>query len=393
MKKDYSHKICMVAYAQYFNDARIKGYVSSLLKYGYQVHVFCLHDEYSKSLTSKDFQINFLGKKYMGTSKKLYLLAYFLFFLKAIAYLGFYGIKNRYRVVHVHNQPDFLVFTSLVSKILGSKIILDLHDIMMAGVMTKFNSSQQSILFKLVKFQTKLSVAFCDVLFCADHSQQEFLIDNGIKKDNFYVFLNLPNDVFFKTRNPKPKTDKVTRIINHGTLSHRLGIDILIQAVEKASKKISVTLTLIGGGEQKAELVNYCQDNDLLNNLVFFKDFIPVEKLQAEIEKYDIGVISMRSNPVYERCMLPVKLLEYAYIGIPVITSDLYGIRKYFSDDMVEYVIPDDADILAERIILLAGNPNKQQIMVKNSLKFFNQYNWSSQERDYLAIITNLTKN
>jgi glycosyltransferase involved in cell wall biosynthesis len=383
----------MVAYAQYFNDARIKGYVSSLLKYGYQVHVFCLHDEYSKSLTSKDFQINFLGKKYMGTSKKLYLLAYFLFFLKAIVYLGFYGIKNRYSVVHVHNQPDFLVFTALISKMMGTKIILDLHDIMMAGVMTKFNSSQQSILFKLVKFQTKLSAAFCDVLFCADHSQQEFLIDNGIKKDNFYVFLNLPNDVFFKTRNSIPKTDKVTRIINHGTLSYRLGIDILIKAVEKASKKISVTLTLIGGGEQREELVNYCKENGLLNSVVFFKDFIPVEKLQAEIEKYDIGVISMRSNPVYERCMLPVKLLEYAYIGIPVITSDLFGIRKYFTDDMVEYVIPDDADILAERIILLAGDLNKQQIMVKNSLKFFNQYNWSNQERDYLAIITNLTKN
>jgi glycosyltransferase involved in cell wall biosynthesis len=392
MRKAESYNVCMVAYAQYFNDARIKGYVSSLLKNGYRVHVFCLHDEYSQSLTSENFQINFLGKKYMGTSKKLYLLAYFIFFLKAIVYLGFYGIKNRYSVVHVHNQPDFLVFTALISKMMGSKIILDLHDIMMAGVMTKFNSSQKGLLFRFVKFQTKLSVAFCDVLFCADHSQQEFLIDNGIKKDNFYVFLNLPNDAFFKTRKQKQKADNITRVINHGTLSYRLGIDILIKAVEKASKKISVTLTLIGGGEQKIELVNYCQEKDLLNKIVFFKDFIPVEKLQEEIEKYDIGVISMRSNPVYERCMLPVKLLEYAYVGIPVITSDLYGIRKYFSDDMVEYVVPDDVDILTKKIILLAGDPNKQQIMVNNSLKLFNQYNWSNQERDYLAIIYKLIK-
>ena len=34
--------ICMIAYANYFTDARIKNYVDALLKNGYQVDVFAL---------------------------------------------------------------------------------------------------------------------------------------------------------------------------------------------------------------------------------------------------------------------------------------------------------------------------------------------------------------
>lgn len=377
----------MVAYAEYFNDARIKGYVNSLLKEGFSVDVFCLFDNYSNSVSKKNLFIKFLGKKYQGESKKLYLFSYLLFLLKVFFYLTIHNFKKRYPVIHVHNQPDFLVFSAIIPKLMGSKLILDLHDIMMAGVFTKFNSSQESKLFKLMKFQTKISVAFCDVLFCADHSQQEFLLSNGIRKKDFFVFLNLPNEEFFKRRKIRVDSNNVTKIVNHGTISHRLGLDILVKAVENASKNINVTLTLIGGGEQKSELIDYCKKQGIFNKIVFFRDFIPVEQLQAEIEDFDIGVISMRSNPVYERCMLPVKLLEYAYIGIPVITSDLYGIRKYFSDEMVEYFPPDDVNELTNKIICLSKNNKRKVELINNAFKFFENYNWNKQEKKYLEII------
>lgn len=385
-------KICMVAYAEYFNDGRIKGYVNNLLKNGFSVDIFCLQDSFSKSKPQNNLFIKFLGSKYQGHSKKLYLLSYIVFLVRAFFIITTYNFKERYSVIHVHNQPDFLVFCTIIPKLFGSKIILDLHDIMMAGVTTKFNSSQKSLLFQLIKLQTQISVAFCDVLFCADHSQQEFLLENRIKKNNFYVFLNLPNNEFFKRRITKYSSESIVKIINHGTLSYRLGIDILIKAVEIASKNINITLTLLGGGEQKSELISYCKDKGILDKIIIFKDFIPIEMLQDEIEKYDIGVISMRSNPVYERCMLPVKLLEYAYIGIPVIASDLYGIRKYFSDDMVEYVPPDDVGELTRKIISLANNTKRRTELITNSFKFFDRYNWIDQEKKYLSVIQDLIR-
>ena len=165
-------KICFIAYAQYFNDARIKSYITALNNENYSVDLYCLHDEYSSRTDNlnRNLNISFIGKKYRGNSQLLYLFNYILFFIKCLLGVSLKYIKERYSVFHVHNQPDFLVFIPIIPKLFGSKIILDLHDIMIAGVMSKFKSDEDNLLYKLTKLQTRLSVKFSDVLICADHS-------------------------------------------------------------------------------------------------------------------------------------------------------------------------------------------------------------------------------
>ena len=46
--------------------------------------------------------------------------------------------------------------------------------------------------------------------------------------------------------------------------------------------------------------------------------------------------------------MLPVKLLEYVHMGIPVIAPRLKTIQYYFSEDQVMYYEPGDVDGLAD---------------------------------------------
>ena len=38
-------------------------------------------------------------------------------------------IRERYDLIHVHSVPDFEVFAALFPKLTGSKVILDIHDI------------------------------------------------------------------------------------------------------------------------------------------------------------------------------------------------------------------------------------------------------------------------
>ena len=85
----------MLAYAEYFNDARIKGYVNSLIKWGYSVDIFCLYDKYSLNKKEENVFIKSLGKKYQGENKVLYLFSYFLFLIKAFFYLSFYNFKKK----------------------------------------------------------------------------------------------------------------------------------------------------------------------------------------------------------------------------------------------------------------------------------------------------------
>ncbi|MCL5029851.1 MAG: glycosyltransferase [Bacteroidetes bacterium] len=380
--------ILMLAYAQYYDDARIKGYVNILLEKNFKVDVICLEDKFSKKDLSKKNNLNiyFVQKKYQGNSKILYLLNYFLFFFKATMLVIFKYFQKRYNFIHVNNQPDFLVSCALIPKIFGAKIILDMHDIMIAALIAKFNSTTKSFLFKLTKLQTKLSVHLSDYLFCSDDSQKEYLELNGIKKKNFFVFLNLPDKNKFFERNALPANSHL-KFVYHGTASHRLGLDLAIEAIERASKSIDVTFTIIGAiGEQKNELINLCRQKGILNNLIIFKEPIPVEELQKELEKYDAGLISNRRSILSEFCMLPVKLMEYTAIGIPSIAPRLKVIQRYFDDEMVSYFNPDDVFDLTNTIIRMSNKEYRDQI-VRNSKRFLNKYPWDIQVNNYLKIV------
>ena len=260
---------------------------------------------------------------------------------------------------------------------------------MIAGVVSKFNGSSNSLLYQLTKLQTKISAAFSDILICADHSQKEFLNENGITHKNLYVILNLPDTSLFKQRvNYKP--DNGTKLVFHGTFAHRLGLDLIIKAVEMIDKSKNIILTLIGDGDQKESLIKYCSQKDLLNKQVFFKPFIPVESLQQELEKHDIGIIGNRKTLIAERCMLPVKLMEYLYIGLPVIVPRLYVIEKYFSNKMVEYFEPDNVYDMSEKIVYLSNDFNRRKDLVESSKDFFKTYNWNNQKSEYINLINTL---
>jgi len=380
--------ILMLAYAQYYDDARIKGYVNILLENNIKVDIICLEDEFSKKdlKDNTSLNISFVQKKYQGNSVFLYIINYLSFFIRATIIVSYKYFYKHYSFIHVNNQPDFLVFCTILPKMFGAKIILDMHDIMIAAVVTKFNSANNSILYKLTKLQTKLSLKVCDYLFCADDSQKEFLLSNGIKKNNISVFLNLPDKSKFYERNSSPSNSHL-RFVYHGTASYRLGLDLAIDAIEKVSKDINVTFTIIGAmGEQREALIEKCKSKGILNSIIIFKDPLPVEKLQGELENYDVGLIANRKSVLSDYCMLPVKLMEYTAVGIPSIAPRLKVIQRYFDNEMVMYFNPDDINDLTNAIRKMSDKEQRDLIAFK-SKKFLQNYPWDKQAIDYLKIV------
>lgn len=378
----------MLAYAQYYDDARIKGYVNILLENKVNVDILCLEDEFSKKdlKDNTSVHISFVQKKYQGNSIVLYIINYMLFFIKATIIVSYKYFKNRYSIIHVNNQPDFLVFCTIIPKMFGAKIILDMHDIMIAAVVAKFNSTKDSLLYKLTKQQTKLSLKVCDYLFCADDSQKEFLLSNGLEKNEISVFLNLPDKSKFYERNSRPSNSHL-RFVYHGTASYRLGLDLAIEAIEEVSKDTNVTFTIIGAiGEQREDLIEKCRRKGILNNIIIFKDPMPVEKLQSELEKYDVGLIANRRSILSEYCMLPVKLMEYTAVGIPSIAPRLKVIQRYFDNEMVMYFNPDDINDLTNAIRKMTDK-EQRDLIADRSKKFLQKYPWDKQATDYLKIV------
>ncbi len=93
-------------------------------------------------------------------------------------------------------------------------------------------------------------------------------------------------------------------------MSHRYGVDVLLDAVDRARREIPVTLTVHGQGEYLAELHDRARRLGLDNVVTFSDRFLPTNELPGLLEAADVGVVPNR-NDIFTNEILPTKLLEY----------------------------------------------------------------------------------
>src|SRR5262249_18705700 len=140
---------------------------------GYLVDVIALREnEKSKVDALRAGSVFYLMDKYQGQSTLLYLWSYLKFFLKSFFFLAFRSFSHRYDVIHVHNMPNALVFAAIIPKMLGARVMLDVHDLMTVNYMAKFDAGETDARIKTLKVEQRMSAAFADHIFCADHNQQ-----------------------------------------------------------------------------------------------------------------------------------------------------------------------------------------------------------------------------
>ena len=270
--------ICMLAYATYFTDARIKAYVKTLAVHSISADVIALKE---KNKGDRDVlengEIFYLMKKYQGGNSLQYIASYLAFFILAFFKLSFLYFRKKYKIIHIHNMPNFLVFSALIPKLLGAKLILDVHDIMTTNYMVKFSINDDNWIIKILKIEQKISASFVDYIICADHMQRELLIEYGIPERKINVIMNVPNEEIFRPVKQNKSKAKDFNIVYHGTIAKRLGIDILLKAIELIKDKIPVRMNIYGEGDFLDEVLNLRKELSLEDCVYFSKSFFPVE--------------------------------------------------------------------------------------------------------------------
>jgi len=370
-KNKKSITVSHILYHYYKSDARVKAYCTYLEENGYEVLV--LDCEY------------FGIPKIQGKIFRAILKQYLVFFVKVMFKLV---MNPKIKLIHVNNIPNFFVFAGMINKIVyGAKIILDNHDVMPIAFTEK---SSNKIIYKILLIEQFLSMKFADFVICADHNQKDYLILNRIPKDRLSVVLNVANDRIFKKKPFIVSPNKSIQLIYHGTISQRLGIDLIIEALRIVSEKIpNVHLNLIGEGDYSDHIKRMVDQYHLENHVQFTDKLLPVEDLPIILEKMNIGVIGNRITTLSDY-MLPVKLLEYIHMKIPVVAPKSRIIDRYFDEEMLSYYEPEDFQEMASKIIELILNPEKRQDQAKKAFSFTKIYNYRSEMIKYQAIIDKL---
>ena len=97
--------------------------------------------------------------------------------------------------------------------------------------------------------------------------------------------------------------------------------------------------------------------------------------------------LAMRSSEL-SIVMLPVKLLEYVYLGIPVVAPRLDVIRYYFDDTMLRFYEPENVDKMADAILALYRSREERERQAHAASRFYEKYNPQAQAELYLRLMS-----
>lgn len=389
-----SKRHCMVVHAYYpLGETRVEREAQALIERGYKVDIICLRDS-GEPATDIEGRVNIYRlpvKRHKKSGPFVQLLEYLAFFVLAFVKLTTLHIRRQYRVVQAHNLPDFLIFVALVPKLTGARLILDLHDLMPEFYAARFDSDMAGLPVRLVCWQEKLSCRFADHVITVSEHWRQALVQRSVPAHKCSVVMNVADESVFhppELGNEHPCSAEF-RLIYHGTIVERYGLDLAIRAIDQVKHDIpNIHLTVLGWGAYIPTLTQMIQELDL-NRHVTINEPRPAEELAEIIWTADVGVVPYR-NDVFTDALLPTKLMEYAALGLPAIAARTTAIESYFGDTMVEFFEPGDVDDLARSIRTLYNSPERRAELAKGSKKFNRRYNWTKIGAEYVAIVERL---
>src|SRR5262249_44857640 len=136
-------------------------------------------------------------EKYHGTKPLRQIASYFRFLTYALFKVSILHIRKRYDIVQIHTMPDFIVFAALVPKLLGARVILDVHDLSPEVYMAKFGVGYRHWAVRLIIWVERQSVAFADRAIAVHHRHLEILERHGNPGNKFGILLNVPDHRIF----------------------------------------------------------------------------------------------------------------------------------------------------------------------------------------------------
>ncbi|HIH97177.1 MAG TPA: glycosyltransferase family 4 protein [Thermoplasmata archaeon] len=381
----------MLAYTFYETDNRVRRYAETCAKRGDHVDAIVLRREGQPFYdTLNGVNIYRIQKRKVNETGKLsYLIKLTRFLIKSSIFLTKKQFKNRYDLIHVHNPPDFHIFATWFPKLTGSKIILDIHDILPEFYANKFSTSKNSIIYKLLLFIERVSAAFADHVIISNHIWAETFTSRSATKDKCTVLLNYPDTQIFYKRHKTRKNGKFI-MIYPGTLNKHQGLDIAVKAFANINDKIpEAEFHIYGEGSTKILLINLVSQLNLEGKVVFH-ELVSMEKIADVMANADLGIIPKRNDPFGGEAF-STKTLEFMALGIPIIVSKTKIDQYYFDESIVKFFEPGNEKDLSEAMLLLIQDQELRNSLIANADKYMEKYNWEVKKQIYLDLVDSLT--
>ena len=278
----------VIAYTTYIHDGRVKRHAEALARRGDQVDAITL----AAGKTGLINGVNVVGleiPRYRGSSRASYLKSYVNFFVAAARKALELSRDRPYDLAIVCTMPDAAILSALPLRRSGTKLVLDVHDTMPELYRDKFPGYLGSRGVPVMKMEERLSAWCADLVLAVHEPHRQRLADYGINADKIKVVLNSPDDRIFVPDGVESRNPDFFTVVCHGTITHRMGLDLAVRAVGLLRDRIpQLRLLALGAGDYLSEIHRLVAELNL-HDRVIFKDMIPIEELPKVLRTADVG--------------------------------------------------------------------------------------------------------
>lgn len=382
----------MVAYTYYESDPRVIREAEAAVAGGFDVDFLALRrpGTAAEENVRGVHVIRLNQAKYRGRGHLSYLWQYVSFFLRCLAASTRLQFRRRYRVVHVNNMPDFLVFSCVTPRLVGAKLILDIHDPMPNTFASKFQGKDGGFFYWALLWQERLSAAFChQVITVHEPVKQGILVKHGLAPESIGVVANFADESVFRLRESLPNPGHV-RAVFHGTILERSGLRTFVEALAQVRHRDRISAKIVGEGDFSAPLRELIAELRLEDIVTFDNHTYPAHAIAAQIEDCNVGVVPLVISSV-TRWALPLKLVEYISMGLPVVSVRSDAIQYYLSEEECLFFDWDRPEMLAAALDRLAEQPELMQQYRQRSIAARGRFSWAAERDKYIALLRQLS--
>jgi glycosyltransferase involved in cell wall biosynthesis len=391
-------RAAVVLYSYYASDPRPRRHTEALQRAGMDVDVICLREDSDESSVEvlDGVTIHRIPLKRRRWGKATYAFQYFSFLVCSGTLLSWWQLRRHYHLVHIHNMPDFLVFSALLPKLLGARVILDLHDPMPELLVTIFGLQEKSLSVRLLKFLEKFSIGFADQVLTVNQACKDIFSARSCPPEKIEVLMNVPDERIFQYRNcldyPERDLDRPFVVMFHGSIVERNGLDIAVEALRLLRSSVpNAELWVYGADTPFLSKVMDPVSLDGLSSAVRYLGPKSQKEIVAAILKCDVGVIPNRNN-AFTEINTPTRIFEYLSLGKPVVSPRSKGITDYFGPDDMVYFELGNAASLAKQLEFVWRNPKQALTITERGQQVYHGQCWSRARKKFIGGVAELLR-
>lgn len=388
-------RAAVLLFSYYPADNRPRRAAEALAKEGMDVELICLRKSRDEPVREvfNGVTIRRLPLRRHRGGPVAYILQYSMFLLSALVYLLARSFPRRFHLVHVHNMPDFLVFSALVPKILGAKVVLDLHDPMPELMMTIFGLGPTSTAVRLLQHLERWSIRFANSVITVNAACKRIFAARSCSAEKIQTIMNSPDEEIFTLRPADARSTAPGRpfvMMYHGSILERNGLDLAVEAVLAIRERVpTAELRIYGEATPFLEVVlRRVRDRGMQHVVRYFGAKGP-RQIAAAIDECDVGIIPNRRS-IFTEINTPTRIFEYLSRGKPVITGRAPGVLDYFGEDELFFFTLGDAADLASVMTRVFERPAEVDSVIKRGQDIYLDHRWCEERRRLLDHVAQL---